>query len=141
MRSARRRAGETSGAPVRRNLVVGAVVGGMVAAAGIGWALGAQIRSPAELAAAAAPPAASNITVEVVRQVLSADVITRGDVVYDEPVQVSLSGSFANQPEQLVVTNAAAVEMLKVDAPSPPVPQVSTARSGARTGTTRSRMA
>jgi multidrug efflux pump subunit AcrA (membrane-fusion protein) len=42
--------------------------------------------------------------------VLSADVITRGDVVYDEPVSVALSGSFAETPEKLVVTQAVEVD-------------------------------
>lgn len=82
------------------------LIGVVVLAAGIGWFFGSQIRSPAEAAAEAEPPPASNITVEVVMEELSADVITRGDVVYDEPVQVSLSGSFASQPERLIVTQA-----------------------------------
>lgn len=82
------------------------LIGVVVVAAGIGWFVGSQIRSPAEAAAEAEPPPASNITVEVVSEELSADVVTRGDVVYDEPVQVTLSGSFANQPERLIVTQA-----------------------------------
>ena len=40
---------------------------------------------------------------------MSADVITRGDIVYDEPVSVALSGSFAETPEKLVVTQAVEV--------------------------------
>ena len=80
------------------------VVGVVVVAAGVGWFFGSQIRSPAEVAADAEPPPASNITVEVVSETLSADVIARGDVVYDEPVQMTLSGSFADQPARLVVT-------------------------------------
>lgn len=82
------------------------VIGVVVLAAGLGWFFGSQIRSPAEAAAEAEPPPASNITVEVVSEELSADVITRGDIVYDEPVQVSLSGGFAEPPERLVVTQA-----------------------------------
>lgn len=82
------------------------VIGLVAVAAGVGWVFGSQIRSPAEVAAEAEPPPASNITVEVVSEELSADVITRGDVVYDEPIDVSLSGSFAEQPERLVVTEA-----------------------------------
>lgn len=84
--------------------MLGGLVGIVILAAGIGWFFGSQIRSPAEAAAEAEPPPASNITVEVVSEELSADVVTRGDVVYDEPVQVGLSGSFANQPERLIVT-------------------------------------
>ena len=81
----------------------------MVLAAGLGWFFGSQIQSPAEAAAEAEPPEASNITVQVVSEVLSADVITRGDIVYDEPVSVSLSGSFAETPEKFVVTQAVEV--------------------------------
>lgn len=89
-----------------RNVMLAGLIGVVVVAAGIGWFFGSQIRSPAEAAAEAEPPPASNITVEVVSEELSADVVTRGDVVYDEPVQVTLSGSFANQPERLIVTQA-----------------------------------
>jgi multidrug efflux pump subunit AcrA (membrane-fusion protein) len=81
----------------------------VVLAAGVGWAVGSQIRSPAEVAADAQPPDPSNITVQVVSEVLSADVITRGDVVYDEPLSIALSGSFAESPEKLVVTQAVEV--------------------------------
>jgi len=85
------------------------VIAAVVVSAGLGWFFGSQIRSPAEIAADAEPPEPSNITVAVVSQVLSADVITRGDIVYDEPVSVSLSGSFAETPEKLVVTEAVEV--------------------------------
>lgn len=91
-----------------RNLMLAGVVGIVVVAAGLGWFFGSQIRSPAEVAAEAQPPPASNITVGVVSEVLSADVITRGDLVYDEPVQVRLSGSFADQPERLIATETVA---------------------------------
>jgi len=94
---------------LRRNLLLGGVIAAVVVSAGLGWFFGSQIRSPAEIAADAEPPEPSNITVAVVSQVLSADVITRGDIVYDEPVSVSLSGSFAETPEKLVVTEAVEV--------------------------------
>jgi len=94
---------------LRRNVLLGGVMAAVVLAAGLGWFFGSQIRSPAEIAAEADAPEPSNITVQVVRQVLSADVITRGDIVYDEPVSVSLSGSFAETPEKLVVTQAVEV--------------------------------
>jgi peptidoglycan hydrolase-like protein with peptidoglycan-binding domain len=85
------------------------VIGAVVLAAGLGWFFGSQIQSPAEAAAEAEPPEASNIAVQVVREVLSADVVTRGDIVYDEPLSVALSGSFAETPEKLVVTQAVEV--------------------------------
>lgn len=94
---------------MRRNLLLAGVLLAVVVAAGLGWVLGSQIRSPAEVAAEAEPPEPSNITVAVVRQRLSADVITRGDIVFDDPVTVALSGSFAEQPERLVVTQAVEV--------------------------------
>ncbi|HWL48476.1 MAG TPA: peptidoglycan-binding protein, partial [Acidimicrobiia bacterium] len=94
---------------MRRNVLLGGVIAAVVLAAGLGWFFGTQIQSPAEAAAEAEPPEASNITVQVVSEVLSADVITRGDIVYDEPVSVSLSGSFAVTPEKLVVTQAVEV--------------------------------
>jgi multidrug efflux pump subunit AcrA (membrane-fusion protein) len=90
-------------------LLLGGVIAAVIVSAGLGWFFGSQIRSPAEIAADAEPPEPSNITVAVVSQVLSADVITRGDIVYDEPVSVSLSGSFAETPEKLVVTEAVEV--------------------------------
>ena len=90
--------------------MLGGVIAAVVVAAGAGWLVGSRIRSPGEIAAAAQPPPASNITVAVVRQTLSADVITRGDIVFDDPVSVSLSGSFAEQPEKLVVTQAVEVD-------------------------------
>jgi peptidoglycan hydrolase-like protein with peptidoglycan-binding domain len=100
-----------------RNVMLAGVIGAVVVAAGLGWFFGSQIRSPAEIAADAEPPPASNITVAVVREELSADVIARGDLVYDQPVQVSLSGSFAEQPERLIVTQAmeGGVELVEGD--------------------------
>lgn len=89
-----------------RNRLLILVVAAVVAAAGVGWYFGSQIRSPAEIAAEAEPPPPSNITVEVVREELSADIVTRGDIVFDDPISLSLSGSFAQQPERLVVTQS-----------------------------------
>jgi multidrug efflux pump subunit AcrA (membrane-fusion protein) len=95
---------------VRRNVLLGGVIAAVVVAAGLGWFFGSQIQSPAEAAAEAEAPEPSNITVQVVSEVLSADVITRGDIVYDEPLSVALSGSFAETPEKLVVTQAVEVD-------------------------------
>ena len=95
---------------MRRNVLLGGVIAAVVVAAGLGWFFGSQIQSPAEAAAEAEAPEPSNITVQVVSEVLSADVITRGDIVYDEPLSVALSGSFAETPEKLVVTQAVEVD-------------------------------
>ena len=91
-------------------MLLGVVIAAVVVAAGLGWFFGSRIRSPAEAAADAEPPEPANITVQVVSEVLSADVITRGDIVYDEPLSVALSGSFAETPEKLVVTQAVEVD-------------------------------
>lgn len=71
-------------------VVVMAVV--VVAAAG-GWIAGQRVKSPADAAADAAPPAASRITVPVEERVLSSDLVIRGTVQFAEPTPVALAGS------------------------------------------------
>lgn len=82
------------------------VLVGLVIAAGAGWLVGRGIRSPAEIAAQAEPPEASLITVAVERVELTADVITRADVGFDEPASLSLGGALGGNPTALVVTAA-----------------------------------
>jgi multidrug efflux pump subunit AcrA (membrane-fusion protein) len=60
-----------------------------------GWVAGAQIRSPAQIAAETAAPNPSAITVPVERQVLSSEVIGRGTVRYGSPQPVVLANSDA----------------------------------------------
>ncbi len=55
--------------------------------------MGSRIKSPAQLAAESAPPAASLIAVPVQKLTLSADVITRGTVRHRSPVKVNLAAS------------------------------------------------
>lgn len=57
---------------------------------GAGLGLGRLVQSPAEAAAAAAPPEAGLITVPVELRSLTNDVVLRGDVLYEDPVQVTL---------------------------------------------------
>lgn len=76
----------------RRVTLVLALVA-VVVAAGVGWAAGARIKSPAQVAAETEPPEASLITVPVVKMVVANDVVTRGTVRFDEPEAV-----FAPQP-------------------------------------------
>ena len=90
----------------RITLVVALVV--VVAAAGVGWWAGTQIKSPAQLAVEAEPPEPSLITVEVARTVISNDVITRGTVRFDEPVKVN-APSLAVPDIASVVTRAPSV--------------------------------
>lgn len=89
---------------MKRNLAVGGVLLFVVLAAGIGWQVGRQVQSPAEAAASAAPPEPSLITVEVEQVELATRLIVRGDIVYDEPESLALSGSMGPTVEAPVVT-------------------------------------
>ena len=86
-----------------RILVVLVVVSG---AAGLGWVAGQRVKSPDQVALEAEPPTPSLITVEVQLTELSADVIVRADVGYDDPVSLRLSGALGGLPPVLVVTAA-----------------------------------
>ena len=89
---------------MKRGLSVTVAVLVVAASAGAGWWLGRGIRSPAQIAAEAEPPEASLITVQVERTELSANVITRADVGYDDPAILSLGGSLGGVTGSLVVT-------------------------------------
>ena len=89
---------------MKRGLSVTIVVLVVAVSAGAGWWLGRGIRSPAQIAAEAEPPEASLITVQVERTELSANVITRADVGYDDPAILSLGGSLGGVTGSLVVT-------------------------------------
>ena len=91
---------------MKKNLVLAGTLAAVVLAAGLGWVAGRNIQSPAEIAAAALPPEPSLITVAVERTELSADVITRADIGYDEPASITLSGALGGAPTVLIVTAA-----------------------------------
>lgn len=57
---------------------------------GAGLGLSRLIVSPADAAANAAPPEAGPITVPVELKALANDVVLRGDVVYEDPVEVTI---------------------------------------------------
>ncbi len=80
----------------------------MIAVGGgaLGWLGASRIKSPAELAAQTAPPAASLITVPVQRLTLSADVITRGTVRHRAPTKVNLASSALKPSTSGLVTLA-----------------------------------
>lgn len=87
----------------RNRSVAGAL--GLVAAAGaIGWLAGSQIVSPAEAASRARAPEPSLITVAVDERVLSADIIARGSIGYDDPITLSLGGSTGDTDAKPIVT-------------------------------------
>ncbi len=87
-------------------MAVGAVLLAVSVAAGFGWMAARNIRSPTQVALEAEPPAPSLITVEVERTELVADVITRADVGYDDPVSLRLGGALGGRPSTLIVTSA-----------------------------------
>ncbi len=64
-----------------------------VGSAGIGWVAGRQIKSPADLAADAAAPEASLITVPVELVALSSDVVIRGQVEFSESTDITPTAS------------------------------------------------
>lgn len=70
-----------------------------------GWFAGTRIASPAEIAARAEPPAASLITVAVERRGLSADIVTRGEIGYADPVSLSLGGATGDPDARQIVTS------------------------------------
>ncbi len=72
----------------------------------LGWIGALRIKSPAQLAAQTAPPAASLITVPVQRMTLSADVITRGTVRHRAPTKVNLASSALKPSTSGLVTLA-----------------------------------
>ena len=89
---------------MKRGLGVGLSLAAVAGSAIVGWQAGRQIQSPAEAAASAQPPEPSLITVEVQEVELATRLIVRGDIVYDEPETISLSGSLGPTVEAPVVT-------------------------------------
>src|SRR5688500_13729753 len=75
----------------RRTVAVG-LVAALLLSVGA-WVAGAQIRSPAQVAAETAAPDPSAITVPVEERVLSSEVIVRGTVRYGSPQPVVLATS------------------------------------------------
>ena len=92
---------------MKRGVALALVLGAVIAAAGAGWWFGRSIESPAEAAARAEPPTASLITVAVEKTALSSDVVARGDIVFDDAVAVSLSGSIGEAGSLPIVTKVA----------------------------------
>ncbi|MFJ5213298.1 peptidoglycan-binding protein [Streptomyces sp. NPDC088354] len=80
------------GGPANRGRSVGLIVGVVTLVGAGGWFAGSQMQSPADAAAAHQAPKAGPVTVAVVRQKLTARVVTQGSVEFGAPHAVSLSG-------------------------------------------------
>ena len=78
---------------MRRRNVLLLVLGTVVLSAGTTWIAGAQIRSPAEVAARTAAPAPSPILVRVESKVLTTQVVARGTGHYSSPRKLSVTSS------------------------------------------------
>jgi peptidoglycan hydrolase-like protein with peptidoglycan-binding domain len=85
----------------RRRIVVLALIV-LIALAVVGWLAARQIRSPAQIAADAAPPPPSAITVKVERRRLATNVIVRGTVRFGGRRRVELGTSQVKQGSDIV---------------------------------------
>ena len=87
----------------RRNLLV-LMVGAVAVSSLATWAAAAQIRSPAEVAARTAPPAASPILVPVVERVLATRVVTRGTAHFGSPRALGVTASSLKDGPRIVTS-------------------------------------
>ncbi len=78
---------------IDRRMLLGLVAGIAVLSAGIGWFAGQQIKSPAEVAAEAAPPEPSLITVPIELRTLSQDVVIRGTITPSDETSLSATST------------------------------------------------
>jgi hypothetical protein len=82
--------------PSPRRLI--AIMSGCALLAGVGGFVAASfVLSPAESAARTTPPAAGPISVPVTRTVLQSKVVTRGDVNFSDPVQITIPAGSGTQ--------------------------------------------
>ncbi len=86
--------------PHRKALVIG--LAGAIALAAVAWAIGGQIRSPAQIAADTQAPDPSLITVPVERRTLATEVVVRGSVRYGAPQSVALATSALKASSDIV---------------------------------------
>jgi peptidoglycan hydrolase-like protein with peptidoglycan-binding domain len=93
---------------VRRTAILSLALSAVVVVGLGGWVAGRSIKSPAQVAAEAEPPAASRITVPVELRTLSSDIIVRGDVRFDLPEIVTLQDPPAVLGGAAIVTLAPA---------------------------------
>ena len=91
---------------MRRTTTLGVILAAVVVSAGVGWFVGSRIKSTAQIAAETEPPTASLITVPVEMRTLSSDVITRGEIRYEEPIELQLADPPATLGGTAIVTLA-----------------------------------
>ena len=91
---------------MKRTTTLGVILAAVVVSAGVGWFAGSRIKSPAQIAAEAEPPTASLITVSVEMRTLSSDIITRGEIRYEEPIELKLADPPATVGGAAIVTLA-----------------------------------
>jgi hypothetical protein len=91
---------------MKRPATLGVILATVVVSAGVGWFAGSRIKSPAQIAAETEPPTASLITVPVEMRTLSSDVITRGEIRYEEPIELQLADPPATLGGVAIVTLA-----------------------------------
>ncbi|WP_433519435.1 peptidoglycan-binding protein [Nonomuraea sp. CA-143628] len=77
---------------MRRSRVLALVVAGVLVIAGVGWAVGSRLRSPADEASARRPPKPSLVTAPVERRKLTSTVTVNGTLTYGSPLPVTLAG-------------------------------------------------
>ncbi|MFV0306658.1 MAG: peptidoglycan-binding protein [Desertimonas sp.] len=88
----------------RRRLAI-LVVGVAVLSAAGGAIVGSRLQSPADAAADREPPPASRITVPIERRQLTSTLVLAGEIAYQEPTPIRLSGAVdAGEGQTAVVT-------------------------------------
>lgn len=78
---------------MKRSIAAAGIAAVVAVSTGAGWLAATRVKSPAKLAAEAAPPPASLITYPVEKRVLSSDLIIRGTMRYSDPIVVALASS------------------------------------------------
>ncbi|MEM9134952.1 MAG: peptidoglycan-binding protein [Actinomycetota bacterium] len=78
---------------IDRRMLLALVAGVAVLSAGISWFAGQRIKSPAEVAAEAAPPEPSLITVPIELRTLSQDVVIRGTITPSDETSLSATST------------------------------------------------
>ncbi|WP_431898875.1 peptidoglycan-binding protein [Nonomuraea sp. bgisy101] len=76
-----------------RSRVLALVVAGVLVIAGVGWAVGSRLRSPADEASARRPPKPSLVTAPAERRKLTSTVTVSGTLTYGSPLPVTLAGT------------------------------------------------